>query len=330
MLSVMEPNGLKKITGHLHLEGSIPLDFLARIALKNDLPHHADLFRTYQPRRFSSFDAFSKLIILSAQTLRTNEDFWYSARLVGERLRHDGVIYGEIIWVPQLYFGHDITLDDILKALNKARQHTLETYGIEMNWIVDLVRGFPKQGNAVLRWLETIDLQANHIVAVGLGGNETHPLSDMRDLLLSARDLGLEIYPHSGEQCGPDHVEEVIDALGPRRIAHGIRAAEQDATLGVIRAQGIHLDICPTSNLALGLFPTMTDLPIKRLIEAECAFSINTDDPALLGIDLASEIKACMDLHGLTIGFLQNMYRNAADATFLNPDGKARLLQRLA
>lgn len=321
---------MNRIIGHLHLEGSVPTDFLTKIADRNALPDHAKLLRTYRPGYFASFEAFSKLIILTAQTLRTRKDFLQAGLLLGERLRHDGVLYAEILWVPQLYVAHAIEIDDILEALNEARDRTLANYGIEMNWIVDLVRGYPKQGELVMRWLQGFDPRSRHIVAVGLGGNETHPLSDMQDLLLSARELGIEIYPHAGEQCGPDQVEEVISVLAPRRIAHGIRAAERDATLQIIRSEGIHLDICPTSNLALRVYENMHDLPIPKLIAAQCAFSINTDDPALLGIDLESEIRQCVEVHGLTADFLQQMYRNAAEASFLVPEEKARLSRRLA
>lgn len=325
----MVASGLKKITGHLHLEGSIPTDFLAGMATRNGLPKHADLFRSYRPRRFGSFDEFSRLIVLTSQTLRTRKDFLHSGLLLGERLHHERVIYAEIIWVPQLYLGHGIDLDEILSALNAARQEVLAKHGIEMNWIVDLVRGYPEKGEMILKWLERVDLKSNNIVAIGLGGNETHPLDDMYDLLLTGRALGVELYPHSGEQCGPDHVEAVIDRLAPRRIAHGVRAAERDETLRLIHAEGIHLDLCPTSNLALGVFDSIGDLPIRKLIETGCAFSINTDDPAFLGIDLDTEIRTCMQVHGLTTGFLQQMYQNAADATFLPPDAKAHLRQRL-
>ncbi|MEN8740069.1 MAG: hypothetical protein ABF308_09875, partial [Phaeobacter gallaeciensis] len=317
-------------TGHLHLEGSVPTDFLARIALKNDLQQHANLFQAYRPRRFGSFAEFSKLIILTAETLRTRKDFLHAAQLLGERLRHENVIYAEIIWVPQLYFRHAIPLDDILSAMNTARRHVLAEHGIEMNWIIDLVRGYPDKGSRVLKWLETIDLASSHIVGIGLGGNETYSLEGMRDLLLAGRALGLDLYPHSGEQCGPDEVEAVIEMLSPRRIAHGIRAAERDATLHLIQSEGIHLDICPTSNLALGVFDSFRDLPIRALTEAGCSFSINTDDPALLGIDLDSEIRRCMDVHGLTADFLHRMYQGAADATFLPSERRADLRKRLA
>lgn len=321
---------MQRIIGHLHLEGSVPTDFLAKIAERNALPGHVNLFRAYRPRRFASFEAFSRLIVATAQALRTRTDVLQAGLLLGERLRNDGVLYAEILWVPQLYNTAAIDLDGILEALNEARDRILTRYGIEMNWIVDLVRGYPKQGEQVMRWLQGFDPRSRHIVAVGLGGNETHPLSDMQALLLSARDLGIEIYPHSGEQCGPDQVEEVITVLAPRRIAHGIRAAERESTLQIIRSEGIHLDICPTSNLALRVYGNLRDLPIPKLIAAQCAFSINTDDPALLGIDLEFEIRQCMQVHGLTAGSLQQMYRNAAAATFLGPEDKTDLCRRLA
>ena len=321
--------GVKKIVGHMHFEGSVPINFLVRIAHKNSLNKHATIWEAYRPRYFSAFSEFSKYIILSAQTLRTRSDFYQAGLLIGEQLHNDDVIYAEIIWVPQLYFAHTIGIDDILDALNEARYITFKNKGIEMNWIVDLVRGYPRQGEKVIRWLQGFSPRSRNVVGVGLGGNETHPLNDMKDLLLSVRDFGIEVYPHSGEQCGAEQVEEVVSVLGPPRLAHGIRATEEKATLDIIHEQGIHLDICPVSNIALRVYDSLQNIPIVKLVDADCAFSINTDDPALFGTNLKFEIEQCMAVHGLTADFVRESYRKASNATFLLPQDKVLLSQRL-
>lgn len=326
----MQSGGIKKIAGHLHFEGSVPTSYLARVAAKNELVDHSRVLKAYRPMRFRSFVEFARLIVISAHALRTERDFFFACQHLGERLQRENVLYAEVIWVPQLYLRHAIGLNAILRALNASRDRILDTHGIEIRWIVDFVRGYPRQGAHVLKWLESIDPGACNIVAVGLGGNESHPLKDMRDLLLAAKNLGLAIYPHAGEQKGSASVVEVIEDLEPQRIAHGIRATESDEVLRLIRSRGIHLDICPTSNRALGVYRTIKDLPVKALIEAECAFSINTDDPALLGTNMNVELDACMQAHDLTSDFVQTMYRQAVEVTFLGNEEKEHLRRRMS
>ncbi|NRB03254.1 MAG: hypothetical protein HRU30_08320 [Rhodobacteraceae bacterium] len=320
---------IKKVTGHLHLEGSVPSPILARVATRNGLAKHASAFQRYRPGRFKSFAQFAQLIVMTAQTLRLPKDFFEAGLLLGERLRRENVVYAEVIWVPQLYFRHSIGLGGILHALNAARDRVLAQHGITINWIVDLVRGYPANSERVVTWLGTLDLKSSNIVAVGLGGNETHPLADLVDPLLAARSLGLEIYPHAGEQCGAKSIDEVIDRLSPQRIAHGIRAAESRATLEEIRTLGIQLDVCPTSNVRLGVYQSLRDLPIRKLVEAECRFSINTDDPALFAIDLDTEVSTLMSAHELTMEFVERTYQWALDAAFLNEAERSEIRKRL-
>ena len=321
---------IKKIVGHLHFEGSVPTSYLARTAAKNELAAHSSLLKAYRPMRFRSFLEFARLIVISAHALRTEEDFFFACQYVGQRLQRENVLYAEVIWVPQLYLRHTIGLNAILRALNASRDRILDTHGIEIRWIVDFVRGYPNQGAHVLEWLTSIDPRSCNIVAVGLGGDESHSLKEMRDLLRATRKLGLAVYPHAGEQKGPASVVEVIEELEPQRIAHGIRAAESDEVLRLIRSQNIHLDICPTSNCALGLYEKIKYLPINTLIEAKCAFSINTDDPALFGVNMNVELEACMQAHDLTSDFVQAMYRQAVDVTFLSNEEKEHLRRRMS
>jgi adenosine deaminase len=134
---------------------------------------------------------------------------------------------------------------------------------------------------------------------------------------------------HAGESSGPEGVWDAVDLLGADRIDHGVRAIEDPALVRMLVDRQIPLGICPTSNLALGVYPSLQEHPIERLRAAGVRVSVNTDDPALLGASLVGEYGLCRQAYGWSDAVTKAVARTSIEASFANESTKSKLLREL-
>jgi len=166
------------------------------------------------------------------------------------------------------------------------------------------------------------------VVGVDLAGDEeNYPPALFARALALAREGGLGITAHAGEFAGPSSVWTAIYQLGARRIGHGIRAVEDFALMDYLRDHTVTLEICPTSNIRLGLAPSLSGHPLRRLLDAGVPVTINSDDPLLLGTNLSREMEHVAHALELTEDQLMHMMVDAARAAFL-PEGARAELER--
>jgi adenosine deaminase len=171
------------------------------------------------------------------------------------------------------------------------------------------------------------------VVALSIDGNgatagRTGPR--FADAFRRAGAAGLRRTVHAGESSGPDGVRDAIELLGADRIDHGVRAIEDPELVGWLVDRQIPLGVCPTSNLRLGVYPSIEHHPIDRLRRAGVAVSINTDDPVLLGASLVGEYALCSKAFAWSDDDLRALARNSIGAAFANADIQARLTEALA
>ncbi len=167
-----------------------------------------------------------------------------------------------------------------------------------------------------------------HVVGVDLAGDEeNYPPSMFARAVTLARDAGLGVTVHAGEFTGPAGIWTAVYQLGARRIGHGIRAVEDPGLLDRLRDRGVTLELCPTSNVRLGLVPSLAAHPIKPLLASGVPVTVNSDDPILLGTTLSKELTAVARAHQLDADALVNLQVAAARAAFLPEEGRAALEQ---
>jgi adenosine deaminase len=170
------------------------------------------------------------------------------------------------------------------------------------------------------------------VVALSVDGNEatagrTGPR--FADAFRRAGENGLRRTVHAGESSGPEGVWDAVNLLGADRIDHGVRAIEDSALVHMLADRQIPLGVCPTSNLVLGVYPTMQDHPLEKLREAGVRVSVNTDDPALLGASLVGEYALCRSTFGWTDAITKSVAQTSIDASFASADVKMKLLEAL-
>lgn len=283
---------MPKVELHLHLEGSLRPATLLKLAEGNRLKIPFTTVEEIETRlqNFRNFQEFIPPLLLGVDCLRRPEDFRDAVLALGRELAGQHVRYAEVTWTPQFYRRLGLPFDVLLEGLNEGRREVEESWGVKIGWIVDLVRSVPGPAGEVTAWACSETARSGGIVALGLGGPEaTHPAAPFADHFRRARAEGLPANPHAGEGGGPESIRAALDLLGASRIGHGVRACEDPALLALLAARKVVLEVCPTSNLRLGLYPSYADHPLAQLAAAGCAVTINSDDPALFRTTLREE-----------------------------------------
>jgi adenosine deaminase len=277
---------------HLHLEGSMRPATLAELADDAGIP-------VPEIRGYGSFTAFADTYLAACQVLLTPEHF---ARLVYEVVE-DSVLDGAVWVEPSFYaphhrdrFGEDAAIVDmVLDALHSAG----EQLGVGVGLMLAADRT-AEPSIAVAQARLAAQRADAGVVSFGLANDEAiGPPEPFGEAFAIAKDAGLLSAPHAGELAGPESVRGALDTLQPDRLQHGVRAIEDPELVKRLADSDIVLDVCPTSNLLLSVYPSFAEHPLPRLLEAGVQCSLNGDDPLLFGPVLLHEYEAARAEMGL-------------------------------
>lgn len=167
---------------------------------------------------------------------------------------------------------------------------------------------------------------AGHVVGFGLSNDERSGwTADFAPAFRIAREAGLASVPHAGELLGPDHIEIALRTLTPDRLGHGVRAAEDPRLLERLVTAGVALEVCPASNVSLGVYHDLTQVPLRRLTEAGATVALGADDPLLFGDRLLPQYESARTDHGYSDADLAALATSSIDASRADDSTKARL-----
>jgi adenosine deaminase len=165
------------------------------------------------------------------------------------------------------------------------------------------------------------------VIGFGLSNDERRGDTDeFGPAFAIAARAGLASVPHSGELLGPSHVRTTLAALHPDRLGHGVRSAEDPDLLARLVDAGIGLEVCPASNVALGVYPTLADVPLRRLVDAGARVALGADDPLLFGSRLLAQYEAARTVHGFADAEVASLARASVDVSRAPLDVRKRLL----
>jgi adenosine deaminase len=267
---------------HLHLEGSMRPSTLAELAERAGVP-------VPEIKGFGSFTAFADTYLAACDVLRSPDDFFRLVYEVVEDSAQDGAVWVE----PSFYAPHhrerfgadEAIIDMVLEAAADAAARLDVGVGIMLaaDRTVD-------PAIAVEQARIAAGATARGVVSFGLANDEVlGPPEPFAEAFRIARDAGLLSAPHAGELVGPDSIRGALDTLGPDRIQHGVRAVEDPELVARLADSEIVLDVCPTSNLLLGVVATISEHPLPALLAAGIGCSLNADDSLLFGPGLLDE-----------------------------------------
>lgn len=248
-----------------------------------------------------------------------------------EQLARDGVAYGELRFAPLLHTERGLSPEAIVEAVERATARVSTAAGVETRLILCTMRQFTEAQS-----LATAELvhrfKGSKVVALDLAGDEAgFPVNAHISAYRYAREHGLFRTAHAGEGAGPESVWEVLRLLGPTRIGHGTRSIEDLQLVNHLRNNGIHLELCPTSNVQI--IPSIESMdrhPINKLYRAGVPLNINTDSRMLTRTTLSNEYHAVHDTFGWGAAEFLQTNMMALDAAFIEAPVKERLRTTIA
>jgi adenosine deaminase/aminodeoxyfutalosine deaminase len=221
-------------------------------------------------------------------------------------------------------------LEPIFAALERARERGERELGLSLYWIFDAVRHFTvEEAERVFRKAAEMRPHYPSIIGIGLGGDERRAGSEpFRAHYARAGQAGLRLTNHAGETTGPEAIWEAL-AIGSERIGHALSAIQDAALIEVLKSRNIALELNPTSNVRTGVCASFADHPLRRYFDAGLLVTLNSDDPAFFGSDLANEYLLAHTVQGFTRDELRQLAANSIRASFLPEPAKAEYLSRI-
>jgi adenosine deaminase len=306
---------LPKAHLHLHFTGSMRPATLLELADRHGV-RLPEALSSGEPPQLRATDErgwfrFQRLYDTARSVLRDESDI---RRLVLETAQdeaRDGSRWLEIQVDPTSYAprlgGLTPTLELILDAVRSASEAT----GVGIRVLVAANRMKSPMDARTLARL-AVRYADQGVVGFGLSNDERRGLArDFDRAFAIARNGGLLAAPHGGELAGPESVRDCLDDLGAGRIGHGVRAAEDGRLLERLAARQITCEVCPSSNVSLGVYERQEDVPLRRLFEAGVPLALGADDPLLFGSRLAAQYELARAVHGFSDAELAELARQS-------------------
>ena len=249
-------------------------------------------------RGYGDFTAFSEMYIAACGVLRRPEDMARLVREVAEDAADDGAVWVEPSFEPHVHVPTFGSVEAVVEVAVSAAEEASRATGIGVGLMVACDRT-ADPANAISSAKVAVKYAGSGVVSFGLDNDETlGPPEWFAEAFAVARDGGLLSTPHAGELVGPGSVVGALDSLGADRILHGVRAIEDPALVERLAADGVCLDVCPTSNLLLSVAESYDAHPLGALLDAGVRCSMNADDSLLFGASLLDEYQRCRDAFG--------------------------------
>src|SRR5581483_1520513 len=312
---------MPKVELHVHLEGSIQPETLLLLARRNNVRLPAGtvggLRRWYT---FTDFAHFIEIYLAISSCICTPDDIELIAREFLRGQAAQRIRYSEATFTPYTHFSlnRQIPFEDQFAALSRARAWAAEELNVQVGWVFDIARNVRpvEHGLTVADW--AVSGMNDGVVALGLGGPEVgHPPELFAAAFERARAAGLASVPHAGETAGPESIRGSLRALQARRIGHGVRCLDDPELVALLREKQIPLEVCPTSNVCLGVAPSIPEHQLPRLLEAGLYVTINSDDPPMFNTTLTDEFIHVAHAFGFGVEVIEQLVINAVRATLL-------------
>jgi adenosine deaminase len=310
---------LPKAHLHLHFTGSMRHETLLELAARDGIALPDSLVEDWPPRLSAADEKgwfrFQRLYDVARSVLRTDDDVRRLVREAAEDDVRDGSRWLEIQVDPSGYaarFGGITAFTDlVLDAVRDAERVT----GLRMAVVVAANRTrHPLDARTLARL--AAQYAGRGVVGFGLSNDERRGRTEefAAAFRIAAR-AGLRLTPHGGELRGPDHVRTCLDVLGAQRLGHGVRTAEDPDLLARVVDAGVPLEVCPTSNVALGVYSDLTSVPLPTLLEAGAQVALGADDPLLFGSRLVGQYATMRAAHDLDDAQLAELARMSLRAS---------------
>lgn len=317
---------LPKAELHLHIEGSLEPEMLFALAERNGV---AIPFASAEAVRaaysFSNLQDFLDIYYQGMSVLLTEQDFHDLTWAYLERAATDNVRHVEVFFDPQGHTARGVEFTTVLNGIEKALKAAETRLNITNRLIMCFLRHLSE--DEAFATFEEAKPHLDRIHGVGLDSSEVgHPPAKFQQVFAAARELGLHVTAHAGEEGPPDYVREALDLLAVERIDHGNRALEDPALVHRLARDQMTLTVCPLSNLRLCVIGSIANSPVRRMLELGLKATVNSDDPAYFGGYINDNFRAVADALDLSAQQIAQLARNSFTGSFLPPAEQAHHL----
>ena len=311
---------LPKAHLHLHLEGSARPTTIQELARREGIP-----LPTLTKPRFADFADFDTSLDAATRVLTRPTDLARICRELVEDEAADGVVYTEPMISPHHHAERFAwSPEDVLRLMHEAFEEASATTGVQVGLMIGIVRSWATEvAEEVARF--AAENRRHGVVALGLAGaglasHEEH--ERFATACSIARSADLTIVPHAGLLEGAANVRRALEVLAPKRIAHGVRAAEDPSVLKRLAEGRVVCDVCPSAEVGLGIFPDLSQVPVPKMLGAGVPVTLNADDPLLFGSSIAREYALARTALGLSDHELALIARYSIEASHLEASAR--------
>jgi len=317
---------LPKCELHIHIEGSLEPELMFALAKRNSirLPYESvDAVR--RAYRFGNLQNFLDIYYRGMSVLITEQDFYDLAFAYLHHARADNVRHVEMFFDPQGHTARGIAFGTVINGLSRAIADARRELDVDASLIMCFLRHLDEADAE--KTLDAALAYRDKIVGVGLDSSEKgHPPSKFKHVFARARDAGLFVTAHAGEEGPPSYVWEALDVLGVGRIDHGNRSLEDQALVGRLARERMALTVCPLSNLRLRVIDDLKRHPLRRMMDQGLVVTVNSDDPAYFGGYVNDNFRAVGGALDLTSAEIAAIVRNGFQASLLPAAEKEKAL----
>ena len=312
---------------HVHLEGSIQPATLLELARRNDVELPAtDVDGLRRWFVYRDFPHFVEIYVAISRCLRTKADYELIVVELASELARQNCRYAEVTFSPSTHHAFGVPHDDWWTGLAAGRRRANQEHGVALNWVFDIVRNVegPEKNRRLADYTVAVAIggMGDGVVALGLGGNEVgYPPERFAAEFERAIRAGLKSDPHAGETVGPESIWGAIRSLHADRLGHGVRSVEDPVLVAYLAEHRVPIEVSPTSNVRLGVYPTLEEHPFRRLREAGVIATVNSDDPPLFNGNLNDDVVALHNNMGMTVDDIDAVLLDAVRVSF-EPDAE--------
>lgn len=322
-------SGMPKAELHLHIEGSLEPELMLALAERNDV--HLPYRNVREVRRayaFTNLQSFLDIYYAGASVLITEDDFFDLAWAYLLRAKADNVVHTEIFFDPQTHTARGIDIGVVFAGLTRAIERARSELGVSASLILSFLRHLSEAD--AFATLEAALPYRRQFIGVGLDSSERgHPPTDFRRVFARCRSEGLHLVAHAGEEGPAGYIWQALNLLQVERIDHGVRCLEDPALVRVLADRQVPLTVCPLSNWKLCGVSTLSQHPLRRLLDAGLAATVNSDDPAYFGGYVNANYLQTFAALGLQADAAVRLAANSFEASFLPAERKSVLQTQL-
>jgi adenine deaminase len=314
---------------HIHIEGSLEPELIFALAKRNgvQLPY-ADVSALRSAYAFTNLQSFLDLYYAGASVLLHEQDFYDMAWAYFEKAAADHVVRAELFFDPQTHTSRGVAMGAVIEGLHRACRDAQVKWGISADLILCFLRHLSEDD--ALETLEEAMPWRDQFIGVGLDSSEVgHPPEKFAHVFARARELGLHVVAHAGEEGPPAYIWSALDTLQVERIDHGVQAIHDAELMKRLTDSQIPLTVCPLSNLKLCVFKSLSDHTLGQMLDADLRVTINSDDPAYFGGYLNENYLQTFAALHLNAQQAYKLAANSIEASFAPEEDKHRWMHEL-